>query len=138
MTHPARKRWGQNFLTDPNTCRKIVQLLNLKPDDHVIEIGAGLGALTVELANQNTVLTAIEIDPLCCSHLEKLRVPGLKIVNQDFLIYDLDSINSTFKIIGNLPYYITSPILFKVLENRNWEKAVFMVQKEVQMQCGNK
>lgn len=131
MKHPARKRWGQNFLTDPNTCRKIVQLLRLKPDDQVVEIGPGLGALTTELTRQSNSLTAIEIDPLCCSHLEKLRLSGLNIVNQDFLYYDLDSINSSFKIIGNLPYYITTPILFKVLENKNWVKAVFMVQKEV-------
>ena len=131
MTHPARKKWGQNFLTDPNICRKIVGLLDLNDGEAVIEIGPGLGALTRELSKQNVELTGIEIDALCCEHLEKFKLPNLEIVNKDFLNYDLNKFDKPFKIIGNLPYYITTPIMFKVIKNRHWKKAVFMAQKEV-------
>lgn len=131
MNHPTRKKWGQNFLSDPNICRKIIAILDIKDGDNVLEIGPGLGALTIELAKKNINLTAVEIDPLCCDALEKLKLNHLKIINMDFLNFNLNQLNQPLKIIGNLPYYITSPILFKVFENRNWDQAVFMAQKEV-------
>jgi 16S rRNA (adenine1518-N6/adenine1519-N6)-dimethyltransferase len=126
-----KKKWGQNFLTDPNIIRKIVGELDLQSDDTVVEIGPGKGALTIEIASKVKELIVIEIDPLLIDELEKLNIPNLRIILQDVLKVDFSQFPNPIKIIGNLPYYITSPIIFKVLELTNWTKTVFMIQKEV-------
>ena len=123
-----KKKWGQNFLTDPNVSKKILKVLDNKPTDRILEIGPGQGALT-SLINAKKII-AIEIDKNLCEVLSEKNINNLEIINDNFLKTDLDNINFD-KIIGNLPYNISSQIIFKILNNNNWNKAVFMVQKEL-------
>ena len=129
-----KKRFGQNFLQDENILNKIVKEINPKQDDHIIEIGPGYGALTQKLLSATENLAAIEIDDELAKDLKE-KFPQLKLINEDFLETDLAILTSKGKrlrIIGNIPYNITSPILFKLIENNKLVKdAVFMVQLEV-------
>ena len=97
---------------------------------NLAEVGPGKGALTKYLTTSKE-LTVIEIDPLLCSYLNDKFQSSIKIINDDILNINLSKYSSYNKIIGNLPYYITSPIIFKVLENPCFDEAVFMIQKEV-------
>ena len=129
--HVSKKKWGQNFLIDPNVINKITSSINIKSTDNVLEIGPGKGAITIPLANKVKNMTAIEIDSNLCDILNKKNIPNLEIVNDDVLKIDLSQINSNI-IVGNLPYYITTPILFKIFKSKlNWEKIFFLMQKEV-------
>ena len=129
--HIPKKRWGQNFLVDPNIINKIISSINIKPSDSILEIGPGKGAITTLLAEKVKKITAIEIDTNLCEALENRNIPNLKIINNDILKIDLSKINSNI-IVGNLPYYITTPILFKIFKSTlNWEKIYFTMQKEV-------
>ena len=129
-----KKRFGQNFLQDENILNKIVKEINPQTGDSIIEIGPGYGALTQKLTSATENLTAIEIDNLLTNEL-KVRFPNLRLINEDFLETDLSTLTSAGKklrIVGNIPYNITSPILFKLIENNKLIKdAVFMVQLEV-------
>lgn len=129
------KRFGQNFLQDQNILRKIVDEINPQPDDLLIEIGPGQGALTEKLLEKNLNLIAIEIDNRSVDEL-KNKFPGLNVIQSDFLEVNLYSFiaddRKKLRVIGNIPYNITSPILFKLFENNTLIKdAVFMVQLEV-------
>jgi 16S rRNA (adenine1518-N6/adenine1519-N6)-dimethyltransferase len=129
------KRFGQNFLQDKNILRKIVDEFNPRADDLIIEIGPGHGALTEKILERKSDLIAIEIDKRVIENLS-LRFPNLNLVQEDFLDLDLnkysDSNKDKIRIIGNIPYNLTSPILFKLFENNIIiEDAVFMVQLEV-------
>ncbi len=108
--------------------------INPQSDDIIIEIGPGYGALTQKLISSNKNLIAVEIDNELAKGL-KTKFPQLRLINEDFLDSDLSKIASTEKklrIVGNIPYNITSPILFKLIENVEFIKdAVFMVQLEV-------
>ncbi len=137
-----KKSLGQNFLADANIARKIVDSLGITQGDFVIEIGPGEGALTTLLAKLPAKLLAIEIDERACTVMTKkfpgLQHPAFELLNGDFMDFDpaqyyqVNSINGRIKIIGNLPYYISSRIIYKVFENaRFFSKAVFMLQKEV-------
>ena len=130
-SHTFRKKWGQNFLQDPNIIRKIVAQLDPQPHNVVIEIGPGQGALTFELAKQVNTVHALEIDPLLVDHLNAHAPENVNIIHQDILELDLHQFSGDVKIIGNLPYNITSPIIFKFLNCTGWSKMVFMTQKEV-------
>ena len=134
MSIKPKKSLGQNFLRDLNIVRKIIQVLDCPVNNQVIEIGPGTGALTKELIDKYKHFTAIEIDQRAYEFL-KNEYPDLDIRNGDVLKMNWnDVIEAPEKacVIGNLPYYITSPILFHVLDNRKYFKqAVFMVQKEV-------
>ena len=130
-THTFRKKWGQNFLQDSNIIYKIIAQLDPQPDDVVIEIGPGQGALTFELAKQVQTVHAIEIDPQLVTHLNEHVPENVNIIHQDILDFDLSQFSNNVKIIGNLPYNITSPIIFKFLNCTSWSKMVFMTQKEV-------
>ena len=132
------KAYGQNFLVDRNVLEKVVQGAELSRNDHVIEIGAGAGALTVLLAQTAGSVTAVEIDGRLIPLLREVTegLPNVDIVHDDFL--KLKNEYGTNKIIGNLPYYITTPIIASLFEpgadgNRPTAPAlaVFMVQKEV-------
>jgi len=113
---PVRKQLGQNFLVNKDVLVKIVNQLNIKPGDKVLEIGPGLGFLTEILVSQGAALTAIEFDPYCIDALNKLSMSNLTLLEADFLQIDLDSvINEPTKIVGNIPYNITTPILSKLL-----------------------
>lgn len=129
-----KKRFGQNFLQDENILNKIVKEINPQPDDLIIEIGPGYGALTKSLLSSTNNLTAIEVDKEIAKSLKE-NFPKLNLINEDFLDIDLSKLSSgkkKLRIVGNIPYNITSPILFKLIENNNLiNDAVFMVQYEV-------
>ena len=129
--HPHRKKWGQNFIEDPNIIKKIVETINPGKDDNIIEIGPGQGAITNKLHNRVNKLVAVEIDPLLCEPLKETLSSETQIINQDILKLDFNNYSNYNKIVGNLPYYITTPIIFKVLQHPFWDTSVFMVQKEV-------
>lgn len=133
-----KKSLGQNFLKDQNIARNIVELLNLSPDDTVIEIGPGTGALTKRLINKGADLIAIEIDRRAVDLLKKeYNEKDIKIISDDFLKTDITKLvndKETIKIIGNLPYYVSSQILFHLFNNAELlDSAVIMLQKEVAM-----
>lgn len=131
MVRPIKK-FGQNFLKDNNILRKITEVINPQKNDKIIEIGPGEGALTKLLSNSGADVTAIEIDKRVIEHLKE-TFPEVKIINQDFLEIDLTQFESfDLRVVGNIPYNITSPIIFKLIENYNLIRdAVFMVQYEV-------
>ena len=127
----ANKSLGQNFLVNSQIAEKIVGLLNLKETDHVLEIGAGLGSLSYYLAKSNSLSELIDIDDRMLMFLNEQykNNKNVTIKRQNILKYDLEGFN---KIIGNLPYYITTSILEKLLlDGINAEVMVLMTQKEV-------
>lgn len=130
------KRLGQNFLQDPNTIRRIVDALGAGPDDAVVEIGPGAGALTGLLAERYPRFVAIEIDDRAADLLEE-ELPGTRIIRQDILETDWAELAASLDaerlyVIGNLPYYITSQIIFSILDAAPLiQEAVIMMQYEV-------
>jgi 16S rRNA (adenine1518-N6/adenine1519-N6)-dimethyltransferase len=137
LAHPLspKKSLGQNFLNDPNTVRKIVGSLEAPADAHVVEIGPGTGALTGELLERFSNFTALEIDERAVAFL-KQEYPTLDVCQMDVLDVDWAALaaekGGPLHVIGNLPYYITSPILFGLLDNRqHLSEAVVMMQLEV-------
>mgnify|MGYP006168318893 CR=1 FL=1 len=129
---PVKKNWGQNFLIDQNTINKIIEIVNPKKNEDILEIGPGHGALTEKILPLCKNLYAIEIDPLLCERLKNKPNIKLKIFNEDILKWEHKVANQNkIKIVGNLPYYITSPIIFKFLKYNYWNKMTIMVQKEV-------
>lgn len=126
------KKLGQNFLIDKSVLKKIINVADLKSDDTVLEIGPGLGILTSELAKRVKKVIAAEKDKRLCEALKNILkdYKNVKIVNKDILGFKFQV--SSFKLIANLPYYITSPVIRKFLEIKNPPKLmVLMVQKEV-------
>ena len=133
------KSLGQNFLTDKNIIDKIIDAADLHKEDLVIEIGPGIGVLTAEAAQKAGKVIAIEIDknliPILKDTLSEFD--NVEVVNQDVLKTDLNQLirdagYKTAKIIGNLPYYITTPIIMSILERRiHAESITIMMQKEV-------
>lgn len=127
----ANKSLGQNFLINPQTAEKIVGLLNIKEDDKILEIGSGLGSLSYFLSKSKAHSTLIDVDDRMIMFLQEQFKDNknLEIKRQNVLKEDLFKFN---KIIGNLPYYITSSIIEKLLlEGVNAETMVLMTQKEV-------
>ena len=133
--HPYRRKWGQNFLVDKNLLEKIVRTIDPKKDDCIIEIGPGEGSLTKYIFLKVKEMLAVEIDPLLIKVLKGRKdLIGLKIINSDILLQDIESlpIENPVRIIGNIPYNITSPIIFWLIEQFHfWEDAFIMMQKEV-------
>jgi len=134
-----RKRWGQNFLCDRNALERIVGAALLKPGDKVLEIGAGLGALTRSLADSALSVTAVEIDHLLEPILRETLAdkPNVRIVYEDFLKLDLPAIlDEAFGpgpgvVVANIPFYITTPILELLLEHKpRIKRIVLLVQQE--------
>jgi len=130
------KRLGQNFLIDQNILAKIIKAANLDQNDTILEIGPGLGTLTKELVQRTKKVIAVEKDKKLADLLkETLKdCQNLEIITADIRdIIDKISLNS-FKIVANLPYYITSPVIRLFLESKNPpQEMVLMVQKEVGM-----
>ncbi len=129
------KRLGQNFLTDKNITTKILTEFNTLRNDVVVEIGPGTGALTVDLFNSCDNFYAVELDPRAVEEL-KVKLPKLNITNKDFIKFDLTEVyqkhQQKLRIIGNIPYYLTSSIVFKMFENHTIiSDSLFMVQLEV-------
>tara|TARA_B100000315_G_scaffold231487_1_gene242839 strand:- start:15 stop:752 length:738 start_codon:yes stop_codon:yes gene_type:complete len=131
VKHPFRKKWGQNFLRDPNIIRKIISCLKPDKNDVILEIGPGDGALTDELYNQVDHIHGVEIDPLLIKLLEEKPYANVSLYREDILQWDMNILPEGIKIIGNLPYYISTPILFRLLIIPGWQKMVLMFQKEV-------
>jgi 16S rRNA (adenine1518-N6/adenine1519-N6)-dimethyltransferase len=133
----AKKSLGQNFLVDPNLQRKIVEAIDPGPDDEVLEIGPGPGALTRHLAPRVRRLVLVELDDELARRLAEQYAdnPAVRVVNADFLdvrLEDLTAEPAALKVIGNIPYNITTPILFALLERRpRPREVVLMVQREV-------
>jgi len=128
------KRFGQNYLVDKNIIKKIIEEFKPDSEDVVLEIGPGTGALTAELVNKVKRFVAVEIDKRAVKQLKE-KFPSLEIINKDFLEVNLSEFvnkNKKLRIIGNIPYNITSPILFKLINERKFvEDALLMVQYEV-------
>ena len=134
-THSFRKKWGQNFLIDPNIVKKIYRTIGPIDSDNILEIGPGEGVLTKIILPEVKKMVSIEIDPVLVNKLNNSsRLKKLKVVNKDILktnIYDLD-IDNHVRVIGNIPYNITSQIIFWLIEQLDyWSDAFIMVQKEV-------
>ncbi len=128
----AKKSLGQNFLTDPNIVHKIIDACELKREETVLEIGPGLGVLTRKIAPQVGQLIAIEMDKILAQKLQKdFLDPHVQILNADILKFNISSIGKHLKIIGNLPYCIASPILEKLIQDKQQISDIFiMVQWE--------
>ena len=132
-----KKKYGQNFLQNESIIDKIVNSINPKSDDLIIEIGPGSGALTKKLKKYNANLLAFEIDEETKKYLLPLEDDKTKIIFEDFMESDIKKHILKMKynklyIIGNLPYYITTPILERVIDLQlNEESLTIMVQKEV-------
>ncbi len=135
----AQKRFGQNFLTDENILEKITDSAEISKDDLVLEIGPGTGALTRRLCEKAKKVKAVEIDKKLIPLLEEELscYDNLEIINKDVLKVDLselfrDEDCGSMKIAANLPYYITTPVIMKILEERlPVESVTVMIQKEV-------
>ena len=129
-----KRSLGQNFLTDSFFLEKIVQSSQIQKLDDVIEIGSGDGALTELILKKSNSLTAIEIDPRFSEKLRKKHIDqNFQIHNKDFLKIDLNEINFEDKVImGNLPYNVSSQIIFRLLESGlKFRHCVFLIQKEL-------
>ncbi|MGY5339479.1 16S rRNA (adenine(1518)-N(6)/adenine(1519)-N(6))-dimethyltransferase RsmA [Levilactobacillus spicheri] len=137
----AKKSLGQNFLSDLNILRNIVAAADVTADDNVIEIGPGIGALTEQLARKARKVVAFEIDANLLPVLDDtlMDYDNVKIINQDILKANLPEVirdefepGHPVKLVANLPYYITTPILMGVLQsNVSFDQIVVMMQAEV-------
>lgn len=142
----AKKKLGQNFLVDGNIIHKIIDQINLSKEDGVVEIGPGIGAMTEILLRQAEKVLCYEIDKDMVEVLSRELTNGnLLIKQEDFLKADLISdlknfkVNQRIVVVSNLPYYITTPIIFKLLEEEtSIEEFYFMVQKEVGLRLTGK
>ncbi|MFP4107669.1 MAG: 16S rRNA (adenine(1518)-N(6)/adenine(1519)-N(6))-dimethyltransferase RsmA [Desulfonatronovibrio sp.] len=133
MNFGAKKSLGQNFLIDENICRKMADALEIAPDDNVLEIGPGRGALTRPLSDKGALVYALEKDPDLCFFL-KSRMPELNIACADALDYAWSRLERVdrLRITGNLPYNVASRLLWDMAgQISTYKKAVFMVQREV-------
>ncbi|MGC9517151.1 MAG: 16S rRNA (adenine(1518)-N(6)/adenine(1519)-N(6))-dimethyltransferase RsmA [Methanomicrobiales archaeon] len=124
------RRLGQNYLVDDFKRNKILNFANLSSEDTILEVGPGIGTLTLPLARQTRKVVAIEQDQRICKileeRLEEEKIYNVELINADVLSVDLPDFN---KIVSNLPYQISSPITFKFLEY-NFDLAILMYQKE--------
>ena len=137
----TKKRLGQNFLINPDVIDAIIDEANITKEDIVIEIGPGVGFVTEQLIKHAKKVIAIELDEDAIKELKKLNAENLKIIHQDILKTDFTELtNEKVKIVANIPYYITSPIIAHLLgevddlqnKNRNLIKdIILMVQEEV-------
>ena len=132
------KNVGQNYLIDKNKRDQIIDFANITKKDVILEIGAGIGTLTIELAKKAQKVIAIEQDKKICEilfkRLEEEKIDNVELINDDALNVDFPEFN---KIVSNLPYQISSPITFKFL-NYNFDLAVLMYQKEFAQRMNGK
>jgi len=138
------KKLGQNFLVDELVFEKILRAAELSKTDTVLEIGPGVGNLTLRLAKRAKEVIAVEKDRKMCKILKKVleeqNIKNVRLINEDILKLEIkDQILKAYKLVANLPYYITSPVIRKFLESKRIpETIVLMVQKEVaQRICAN-
>jgi len=128
---PAKKSLGQNFLSDPNIARKIVDAVDIHPGDKVLEIGPGRGALTGHaLAREPGRYVVLELDDALADALAE-RHPELEIIRGNALAHHWKDLDGGWKIFGNLPYNVASPLIWDIVSQADFSRAVFMVQLEV-------
>jgi 16S rRNA (adenine1518-N6/adenine1519-N6)-dimethyltransferase len=133
MKHIPKKRFGQNFLSDPDIIRSLVEAIRPQPDDLMVEIGPGLGALTQPLLKTLNHLHTVELDRDIVAWMQN-HYPADKITihNLDALKFDFSALGENVRVVGNLPYNISTPILFHLLESvAHITDMHFMLQKEV-------
>lgn len=141
------KSLGQNFLIDGNIVRKIVSESKVTKDDYILEIGPGMGTLTEELALNAKKVVAVEIDKTLLPVLDRTvgKYENVEIIHSDILDIDIDKLideklgGGPVKVVANLPYYVTTPIIAKLIEDElNLESITVMVQKEVAERMASK
>ena len=132
----AKKHLGQNFLIDPNIKRRLLEHCSLTTNDIVWEIGPGRGALTSELVQMANKIYAIEKDRSLVELLQQnFPAPNLTIIAADFLTVDLNQLPAPTKVIGNLPYNISTPIIERLIHHRQWLTDLFFT---VQLEFGRR
>jgi 16S rRNA (adenine1518-N6/adenine1519-N6)-dimethyltransferase len=134
MSLRPKKRFGQNFLRNGHVIDRIIAAADLSENDRVVEIGPGLGALTDRLLDGGASLLAIEVDHELAGQLIEREAPGLTVQVGDVLELDWGTllVEPPYKLVANLPYNISSQILFKILDHRSlFQRLVLMFQKEV-------
>ncbi len=139
LGHRSKKSLGQHFLLYPHQARRLAEALDPPEDAVIVEIGGGLGALSRYLAERASSLLVLETDPTLAAFLEKevfAHHPQVTVLCQDVLLFDFlafyRKVGSPLQVTGNLPYQITSPVLFKLIEEKAaLSQAVLMVQQEV-------
>ncbi len=133
MKHIAKKRFGQNFLTDQSVIASLVAAISPQVDDLMVEIGPGLGALTKPLLQKLKLLHVVEVDRDIIAWMQKAYLNhAISIHNADALKFDFTSLGNHLRVTGNLPYNISTPILFHLLDNISHITDMhFMLQKEV-------
>jgi 16S rRNA (adenine1518-N6/adenine1519-N6)-dimethyltransferase len=131
--HVARKRFGQNFLADPHYVRRIADAVAPRPGEIVVEIGPGLGALTAELIARAGRVIAVEIDRDLAARLrERYGHDELELVVGDALAFDFTALGRDLRVVGNLPYNISSPLLFHLAaQSEALRDLTVMLQREV-------
>jgi len=137
----TKKRLGQNFLISPEVIEDIIEFANISSDDVILEIGPGVGFVTEQLVKYAKKVIAVELDEEAIKELQKLECDNLEIIHKDILKTDLSELcDKKIKVVANIPYYITSPIIAHLLgeiddlDNKNRNKIVdiiLMVQEEV-------
>lgn len=132
MSHRPRKRFGQHFLHDDNVLYHMLKEIQLRPKDSVLEIGPGQGALTRYLLKEVSHLTAIEIDRDLAQLLRQRYPEQISLVEADALTVDYSRFGPSLRVVGNLPYNISTPLLFHLLTYKDKiDDMHFMLQKEV-------
>lgn len=127
-----KKEWGQNFLGDSRVLADLARLARAGPDDVIVELGAGLGHLTRALAATGARVVAVERDRELAPVLREELPPGIEVVEADAATYDLGTFRRRVIVCGNLPYHLSSPILFHLLDQRvAVKRAVMLLQREV-------
>ena len=130
-----RKRpLGQNFLVDPHIAQNIIQLANIQPGEHVVEIGPGKGILTQLLINKANSLTAVELDPRLAKDIQSRfgNTPNFKLIEGDAAKFDYASLGKGLNVVSNLPYYAATHIMKKLIHYRDHINSMtLMLQKEV-------
>lgn len=145
-THTPRKRFGQNFLVDSNIIAAIVTAINPTKEQHILEIGPGLGVLTQHLIDSNAKIDAVEIDRDLAQHLEDKfsKSPNFTLHCQDILKFPIRTLqsktkNTKLRVVGNLPYNISTPLLFKLFADMDFiSDMFFMLQHEVAVRLAAK
>ena len=137
LPHQIRKRFGQNFLHDKHVISKIIGAVSPTKDDHILEIGPGFGAITEQLAQSGATLNCLELDTDLAASLKShyRKYKSVNILEADALKFDLSSIateKTPLRVVGNLPYNISTPLIFHLLKNSKLIKDMtFMLQLEV-------
>lgn len=130
------KKFGQHFLIDPTVIDRMIRAAQISPEDTVLEIGPGLGALSETLASRAAQLYLVEVDPILAGRLRHQFAGNdkIQVISADFLALDLVAAfpASSIRVVASLPYNVATPILFRLLENRRkFPEATVMLQKEV-------